>query len=121
MPTQKAKTIKWTEEQKEAIEASIAHWKDDIISRLLCGAKIDKSLLIWDDTGDDVECFADDCLLCNLYGDSERCKECPYVIHYRRRCSDLDQAWWNFVITPTLQTAQEMVRKLEALLVVGCV
>ena len=70
MPTQKAKTIKWTEEQKKAIEASIAHWKDDIISRLLCGAEIFMCYdgLTWVDTVETVRCYSNDCPLCARYG-----------------------------------------------------
>ena len=116
--------MKYSENEiKQAIQDSVEHWQRDIIEELEKGREIERgvgvpweggTLLLWKDTGEAVDCYDDDCALCQLEGYG--CVNCPYYIFYEFRCSDVEGHWTAFDDEPNLENAKAMKQSLQKLL-----
>ena len=105
----------FTLEERNAIKASISHWKQDIQARFLKGDKIkimrECDNLRWFETGELVKCYADFCPLC--WSVDTTCKLCPYFKYYKKNCMKLH--WGEFRKKPSLKTCNAMIAALEKL------
>lgn len=110
----------------KAIGDSIAHWKDirarleyDKIRNRLEYDKIYKGMLLyWEDDNTSVECYTDDCPLCQLYriGQLHKCNECPILIVNENDCDHFDSEWSKFSRNPNKNTCDNMIENLETIL-----
>ena len=107
----------------ELIEESIQHWEKDILEPLLQGRKIiftyNLDSLVWEDDNTLVPCCSGSCPLCQAYMDSDfSCDKCPYKIQYGNVCGKKGESWYQFYLTPNIETAKAMIEKLKYLLTV---
>lgn len=111
------------EKDKKLIKKSIKHWKKDIVGRLEKGDKIifirgdgifQSDEYYWNgDRRSPVKMYSDDCALCEeyLFGD---CVDCPLQENYKG-CGRNKSPYSVFRDNPNLESAQKMVKALEAI------
>ena len=103
------------EDEIQAIQDSIEHWKKDILKPLQDGEKIDmKTGTLYWENGHKVKCYDTDCSLCILvHNDCYKCPLTEYGCHTEVENSPYKQ----FIFNPCLETAQNMVMVLQDTLV----
>lgn len=90
--------MKWTKEEREAIRATMEHWKDDIIKPLKVGVSID-----------DINLGSTTCPLCLSV---TSCWDCPYFKMYETVCFESGEVYSNFQVSETVEDAINCYNKV---------
>ena len=110
--------MKLTKQAIKALESAIAHWDNDMIKEFKNRKKTTRTSYgwEWEDTGELVKCYIQDCDLCKIYY-RNYCKKCPYSLFYKRLCTtSFDGHWHKFNQQPCLRTANAMKKSLQKIL-----
>lgn len=116
--------LQLTNDEIEAVESSIAHWKKDIRNRLEKGDSIltDYVIYVWSSDNSTVKMYEDNCALCLLLKNKnvsglKFCIDCAYYKKYDVGCTNrYTGVWENFRRNPTLRNCDKMIESLEKIL-----
>ena len=107
--------MKWTREERDAITATMEHWKDDVIPHLIKDNKNEEHM-----SDKEIESYlkmlhAENLLgthVCHLCIQAGNCKECSYYKVYGERCYSHAQPYSVFVEEPTILNAIKVYNKV---------